>query len=149
MKGYLNQPEKTATVLRDGWYDTGDIAFVDEDGFITITDRLARFSKIAGEMVSHTKVEESLHGVISESERVLAVAGVPDAQKGERLVVLHTLGEEAFGELMAKMDDTGLPKLWIPKANAYYRIDEIPILGTGKIDLSKVRTLARELDSVD
>jgi acyl-[acyl-carrier-protein]-phospholipid O-acyltransferase/long-chain-fatty-acid--[acyl-carrier-protein] ligase len=147
MKGYLNQPEKTAKVLKNGWYETGDIAVVDEDGFITITDRLARFSKIGGEMVSHTKVEESLQSLLEESDRVLAVAGVPDAQKGERLVVLHTLEEAQFDALISKIDDTGLPKLWIPKTKAYYRIDEIPILGTGKMDLSKLKTLARQLDA--
>ncbi len=147
MKGYLNQPEKTAKVLQDGWYETGDIAVVDDDGFITITDRLARFSKIAGEMVSHTRVEESLQSLLEESDRVLAVAGVPDAQKGERLVVLHTLEEAQFDTLISKIDDTGLPKLWIPKTKAYYRIDEIPILGTGKMDLSKVKNLARQLDA--
>ncbi len=53
MAGYLNQPDRTAEVLRDGWYVTGDIATMDEDGFITITDRLSRFSKIGGEMVPH------------------------------------------------------------------------------------------------
>ena len=61
MQGYLNRPEKTAEVLRDGWYNTGDIATLDEDGFLRITDRLSRFSKIGGEMVPHIKVEEKLH----------------------------------------------------------------------------------------
>ena len=63
MQGYLDKPEKTAEVLRDGWYTTGDIAAEDEDGFLTITDRLSRFSKIGGEMVPHIKIEESLHEV--------------------------------------------------------------------------------------
>ena len=61
MQGYLNRPEKTAEVLHDGWYNTGDIAAVDEDGFIRITDRMSRFSKIGGEMVPHIKVEDKLH----------------------------------------------------------------------------------------
>src|SRR5678816_2873969 len=60
MAGYLNQPERTAEVMRDGWYVTGDIASIDEDGFIFITDRLSRFSKIGGEMVPHLKVEEAV-----------------------------------------------------------------------------------------
>lgn len=146
MKGYLGQPEKTDAVLKDGWYTTGDIANIDEDGFITITDRLARFSKIAGEMVSHTKVEEALHGILDESETLLAVASVPDESKGERLVVLHTLSDDQFELLMSKLDETGLPNLWVPRAKAYYRIDEIPVLGTGKMDIKAVKNMARRLD---
>ncbi|MEK7793405.1 MAG: AMP-binding protein, partial [Candidatus Hydrogenedentota bacterium] len=146
MKGYLNQPEKTQSVLQDGWYETGDIATIDEDGFITITDRLARFSKIAGEMVSHTVVEEALQKLTGNPDRKLAVAGVPDATKGERLIVIHTLGDEEFDELMGKLDDTGLPNLWVPKQKAFYKIDEIPVLGTGKMDLKAVKNLARQLD---
>ena len=61
MCGYLDRPDKTTEVLRDGWYTTGDIAALDEDGFLQITDRLSRFSKIGGEMVPHVKVEEKLH----------------------------------------------------------------------------------------
>ena len=64
MHGYLNKPEKTAEVIRDGWYITGDIAKIDADGFITITDRASRFSKIGGEMVPHIKVEEILQKIV-------------------------------------------------------------------------------------
>ena len=61
MTGYLGREDLTASVMRDGWYITGDIAMLDDDGFLTITDRLSRFSKIGGEMVPHGKVEEALH----------------------------------------------------------------------------------------
>ena len=60
MKGYLGKPDKTAEVLHDGWYTTGDVAMMEEDGFLTITDRLSRFSKIGGEMVPHIKIEDKL-----------------------------------------------------------------------------------------
>jgi acyl-[acyl-carrier-protein]-phospholipid O-acyltransferase/long-chain-fatty-acid--[acyl-carrier-protein] ligase len=146
MRGYLNNPAKTAEVLQDGWYETGDISMIDEDGFITITDRLARFSKIGGEMVSHTKIEDELHRILNEPERKLAVAGVPDEHKGERLVVLHTLADAEFDELMSRISEIDLPNLWIPKAKAFYKVDEIPILGTGKMDLKAVKELARKLD---
>ena len=82
MRGYLGQPEKTAEVLRDGWYVTGDIARLDEDGFLQITDRLSRFSKIGGEMVPHMKVEEKLHEAAGVTEITFAVCGVPDPKKG-------------------------------------------------------------------
>src|SRR5215472_3210452 len=85
MLGYLGRPEQTAEVLRDGWYVTGDIAALDEDGFLTITDRLSRFSKIGGEMVPHVKIEEKLHELAGVTESTFAVTGVPDGQKGERL----------------------------------------------------------------
>ncbi len=146
MRGYLGHPEKTNQVLQDGWYETGDISTIDEDGFITITDRLARFSKIGGEMVSHTKIEDEMHKVLNETERKLAVAGVPDDNKGERLVVLHTLTDEEFDTLLSKMDQTGLPNLWLPKSKAFYKVDLIPILGSGKMDLKAVKELARKLD---
>jgi acyl-[acyl-carrier-protein]-phospholipid O-acyltransferase/long-chain-fatty-acid--[acyl-carrier-protein] ligase len=146
MKGYLNNPEKTAEVLKDGWYETGDIATIDEDGFITITDRLARFSKIAGEMVSHTTIENALQELLDNPELALAVAGVPDETKGERLIVLHTLPDEEFETLMDNLDQTGLPNLWVPKPKAFYKVDEIPVLGTGKMDIKQVKQMARQLD---
>ena len=93
MKGYLGKPEETEKVLKDGWYRTGDIAKLDEEGFITITDRLNRFSKIGGEMVPHIKIEEALHQAIGAREQVLVVTLVPDEKKGERLVVRFDAGE--------------------------------------------------------
>jgi acyl-[acyl-carrier-protein]-phospholipid O-acyltransferase/long-chain-fatty-acid--[acyl-carrier-protein] ligase len=146
MQGYLGQPEKTAKVIKDGWYSTGDIAVLDDESFIAITDRLARFSKIGGEMVSHTKVEETLHTLLDLSEAALAVASVPDVQKGERLVVLHTLSDDQLEELLRKLDSSELPNLWRPRSNAFYRIDAIPVLGTGKMDIKAVKSMAQALD---
>ncbi|NJL71814.1 MAG: AMP-binding protein [Candidatus Competibacteraceae bacterium] len=146
MKGYLNQPEKTAKVLKDGWYETGDIAALNIEGFITITDRLARFSKIAGEMVPHTKVEEVLHQLLNLTDQAMAIASVPDQQKGERLVVLHTLSDEELATLVGRLDQSGLPNLWVPRPNAFYRVDAIPVLGTGKMDIKSVKKLALALD---
>jgi len=146
MQGYLKMPELTAEVLRDGWYNTGDVARIDEDGFAWITDRLARFSKIAGEMVPHQKVEETLHGLLGITENAFAVVGVPDIQKGERLVVLHTVSDEQLQELLTKLDKAGLPNLWTPRSSAFYRVDALPVLGTGKLDLQRTKALARQLD---
>src|SRR5712672_2049763 len=101
MQGYLGHPEKTAEVLRDGWYNTGDIAAVDEDGFLRVTDRLSRFSKIGGEMVPHIKVEETLQELAGASEQMFVVTAVPDEKKGERLIVLHTLADEKLEECLA------------------------------------------------
>jgi acyl-[acyl-carrier-protein]-phospholipid O-acyltransferase/long-chain-fatty-acid--[acyl-carrier-protein] ligase len=91
MNGYLGREDLTAQAMRDGWYITGDIATLDDDGFLTITDRLSRFSKIGGEMVPHRRVEEALQLASGEELQICAVTGVPDERKGEQLAVLHTL----------------------------------------------------------
>ena len=145
MLGYLGKPEKTAEALRDGWYVTGDIAMEDEDGFLTITDRLSRFSKVGGEMVPHIKVEEKLQDLLGEAERKFVVTGVPDAKKGERLIVLHTLKPEELAKVLEHMPEAGLPNLWTPRTNQFFRVEEMPYLGTGKLDLRKVHQMAQEL----
>jgi acyl-[acyl-carrier-protein]-phospholipid O-acyltransferase/long-chain-fatty-acid--[acyl-carrier-protein] ligase len=147
MKGYLGQPEKTAAVLVDGWYRTGDIATIDEDGFVTIQGRLTRFSKIAGEMVPHGKVEETLHKVLDLQEQALAVLGVPDEKKGERLVVLHTLSKAQLDDLKKNMKQSGLPNLWLPNPDSFYEIDELPVLGSGKTDLRSLNAMAKDLST--
>jgi acyl-[acyl-carrier-protein]-phospholipid O-acyltransferase/long-chain-fatty-acid--[acyl-carrier-protein] ligase len=144
MKGYLGQPEKTAEVLRDGWYLTGDIAAIDEDGFLAITDRLSRFSKIGGEMVPHLKVEEKLHELAGCTDHIFAVTSVPDEKKGERLIVLHILPEDKLKECLSRLNLTGLPNLWLPRADAFFKIPAMPYLGTGKLDLRRIRELALE-----
>ncbi|MBZ5638604.1 MAG: MFS transporter [Acidobacteriia bacterium] len=144
MKGYLGRPDKTAEVLRDGWYVTGDVAELDPDGFLVITDRLSRFSKIGGEMVPHIKVEEKLQEVAGATEQVFAVTGVPDERKGERLVVLHTLPEEKLAAVLEALPKAGLSNLWTPRVDQFHRVDALPLLGSGKLDLRKIRELAAQ-----
>jgi acyl-[acyl-carrier-protein]-phospholipid O-acyltransferase/long-chain-fatty-acid--[acyl-carrier-protein] ligase len=145
MRGYLNKPEKTAEVLLDGWYNTGDVARMDEDGFIRITDRLSRFSKIGGEMVPHIKVEDLLQELVGATEQTFVVTAVPDEKKGERLVVLHTLDESKLEECLEKLGKSDLPALWRPRKDQFLRIENLPYLGTGKLDLRKARGLALEM----
>jgi len=142
MAGYLNRPEKTADVLKDGWYNTGDIATVDEDGFLRITDRLSRFSKIGGEMVPHIKVEEKLHELLDADGQLLAVTAIPDEKKGERLVVVHTLKEDALKECLEKLAKSDLPALWKPRPDQFLQVEQLPYLGTGKLDLRRLREIA-------
>ena len=144
MQGYLGKPEKTAEVLHDGWYSTGDIAAIDEDGFLQITDRLSRFSKIGGEMVPHIKVEEKLHELANATEQTFVVTGLPDEKKGERLVVLHTLPDAGLASCLEKLAPCDLPNLWKPRADQFFRVDHFPLLGTGKLDLRKVKELAEK-----
>jgi len=145
MLGYLGQPERTAEAMQDGWYITGDICAVDDEGFIRIVDRLARFSKIGGEMVPHLKVEECIYQIIGEHP--CAVTGIPDDQRGERLVALYTRPDMTPAELWQKLSATELPKLWIPKRENVYQIDSLPTLGTGKLDIQGVKERARQLAS--
>jgi acyl-[acyl-carrier-protein]-phospholipid O-acyltransferase / long-chain-fatty-acid--[acyl-carrier-protein] ligase len=147
--GYLGKPEKTAEVLRDGWYATGDIAAIDEDGFLQITDRLSRFSKIGGEMVPHIKVEEKLHELGGATEQTFVVAGVPDEKKGERLVVLHKLADGPLQACLEKLAQCDLPNLWKPRADQFFRVEQFPLLGTGKLDLRKVKELAQQFSTTD
>jgi len=144
MQGYLGRPDKTAEVLQKGWYSTGDVAAMDEDGFLQITDRLSRFSKIGGEMVPHIKIEEKLQELTGATEQTFVVAGVPDDKKGERLVVLHKLAEVELQTCLEKLARSDLPNLWKPRADQFYRVDAFAYLGTGKLDLRKMRDVALE-----
>jgi acyl-[acyl-carrier-protein]-phospholipid O-acyltransferase/long-chain-fatty-acid--[acyl-carrier-protein] ligase len=142
MQGYLGRREKTSEVLRDGWYITGDIAAMDEDGFLQITDRLTRFSKIGGEMVPHIKIEEKLHELAGATEQTFVVAGVPDEKKGERLVVLHKLADAQLQPCLEKLTACDLPNLWKPRPDQFFHVEAFPYLGTGKLDLRRVKEIA-------
>lgn len=144
MLGYLNKPDATAAVLKNGWYSTGDLGYVDPDGFLKITDRLSRFSKIAGEMVPHMGVESAIMAAAGVDENHVAVTAVPDPKHGERLRVLHTDLGMTPEEVRRRLIDAEVPRLWIPSARDFVRIDEIPITGTGKLDLKALRELASE-----
>jgi acyl-[acyl-carrier-protein]-phospholipid O-acyltransferase/long-chain-fatty-acid--[acyl-carrier-protein] ligase len=144
MQGYLNKPELTAEVVRDGWYTTGDIAILHPDGFIQITGRESRFSKIGGEMVPHIKIEETLQRIVGagEEELKVAVTAVPDERKGERLVVLHTALDKSPEQICRELATAGLPNLWIPAPDSFLQVEQIPVLGTGKIDLKGMKEVA-------
>jgi acyl-[acyl-carrier-protein]-phospholipid O-acyltransferase/long-chain-fatty-acid--[acyl-carrier-protein] ligase len=143
MLGYLGDPETTTQVIRDGWYVTGDIAMIDDAGFVQITDRLSRFSKIAGEMVPHMRIEEQIQSLISDHATAV-VTGVPDQTKGERLVAFYTDPDVTPHELWERLCQTELPRLWLPKREDLHFTESIPTLGTGKVDLRGVRQLAAD-----
>lgn len=145
MAGYLNRPDLTERVFRQGWYVTGDIAAMDDDGFLRITDRLSRFSKIGGEMVPHLRVEERLHELAGATQLTFVVTSVPDDRKGERLVVLHTLPDPSLHPCLDRLAKEDLPNLWKPKPDAFFRVESFPVLGSGKLDLRRIKELARTL----
>jgi acyl-[acyl-carrier-protein]-phospholipid O-acyltransferase/long-chain-fatty-acid--[acyl-carrier-protein] ligase len=146
--GYLDNPKKSAEVLEDGWFRTGDVGRVDDDGFLYIEGRISRFSKIGGEMVPHETVEAAINkalGLDAEAERKIAVIGVPDEQKGEAIVLLSTIASQAVEQecidLRYRLLDAGLPSLWCPKRIIPVR--EIPLLASGKLDLKGCTAIVR------
>jgi acyl-[acyl-carrier-protein]-phospholipid O-acyltransferase/long-chain-fatty-acid--[acyl-carrier-protein] ligase len=144
MQGYLNRPDLTAQVLRDGWYVTGDLGHMDADGFLTITGRLSRFSKIGGEMVPHERVESAILEAAEDDHTHVAVTALPDLKRGERLVVLYTEMGLPPDEIFRKLTASNLPRLWLPSADDFVQVDSIPLLATGKVDLRQVRRIAEE-----
>ncbi len=143
-EGYLHDPKRTAEVLRDGWLKTGDIGRFDEDGFLYIEGRLSRFSKIAGEMVPHETIEQKIIDLLELSgrdERPIAIVGVQDEAKGEALVLLSAVDLD-LAELRKKLQEAGVPNLWIPKH--VQRIEAIPVLASGKLDLKKCQERAAQ-----
>jgi acyl-[acyl-carrier-protein]-phospholipid O-acyltransferase/long-chain-fatty-acid--[acyl-carrier-protein] ligase len=151
MQGYLNKPEATAEVLQDGWYKTGDVAIIDDDGFVKITGRMSRFSKIGGEMVPHLKIEEILTRLLdttpnddSDDHLLVAVTAVPNDKKGERLIVLHTNVAQSAEEMQQALKADGLPNIFIPSLDSFIQVDSLPLLGTGKLDLRGIKDLALE-----
>ena len=142
MLGYYKDPEATDRVMRDGWYVTGDIASVGEDGFLTILDRVSRFSKIGGEMVPHLRIEEALATVLGCD---CAVTSVEDKIRGERIYAFYTRGDLSPNDAWSMLAATGLPRLWLPRRDNIIRVDELPAGPTGKLDLKKIKTMALEL----
>ena len=156
MKGYYARPDLTAEVIHEEkmdqtatgapsrWYVTGDVAVIDDDGFVTITGRISRFSKLAGEMVPHIRVEEAIGQALGldEDDLKIVVTSVPDAKKGERLVVLYTELVQSPEDICQSLQASGLPPLWIPSPDSFRRVAAIPVLGTGKLDLKRVKDLA-------
>jgi acyl-[acyl-carrier-protein]-phospholipid O-acyltransferase/long-chain-fatty-acid--[acyl-carrier-protein] ligase len=147
MQGYLRRDDLTAKALRDGWYITGDIGHIDAAGFIALTGRQSRFAKVGGEMVPLERLEEELQAILNSNDRLVAVTSVPDEKKGERIMVLHLELPEGTTpkSLLDGLTARGLPNLWVPGERDFFKIEHMPLLGTGKLDLQKLKQLAMTL----
>ncbi|MCK8784155.1 acyl-[ACP]--phospholipid O-acyltransferase [Roseomonas sp. NAR14] len=141
MLGYL-RPEAPGTLEPPpgGWYDTGDIVSIDAEGFVRILGRAKRFAKIAGEMVSMAAAE-ALAGEVWP-EALHAVVSLPDARKGERLLLMTTQRDATPAALLARARERGVPELGVPREVRV--IERMPLLGTGKTDYPAVQRLAGE-----
>jgi acyl-[acyl-carrier-protein]-phospholipid O-acyltransferase/long-chain-fatty-acid--[acyl-carrier-protein] ligase len=137
MLGYLKE-DKPGVIQppQGGWYDTGDIVDIDENGFVFIKDRVKRFAKIAGEMISLAAVEEAAGKIWPQGN---AAINAPDDKKGEQ-IILYTANQNARQpELAGKFREMGLSELWIPKE--VITLEEIPLTGTGKADYMKLKEI--------
>jgi acyl-[acyl-carrier-protein]-phospholipid O-acyltransferase / long-chain-fatty-acid--[acyl-carrier-protein] ligase len=147
MLGYLNQPDLSEAVLKDGWYNTGDVVTIDADGFISIVGRQSRFAKVGGEQVPFAAIEEALATLTGGSEDGApraVVTAVPDEATGERLVVLHTTLDQSPDELVKRLVEAGLPRLFIPAPVDFYEIETMPLIGIGKVDLEAINRIAQQ-----
>lgn len=142
MCGYLNKPNLTKSVIHDGWYNTGDIGLMDPDGFFAITGRLSRLSKISGEMIAHSAVEQALQEALKLSPETLAVVAIDDPHRGEKLCVLHTaanLQQETIRETLKALD---IPELWKPDPKDWQQVAVLPVLEIGKLDYRTMQARA-------
>jgi acyl-[acyl-carrier-protein]-phospholipid O-acyltransferase/long-chain-fatty-acid--[acyl-carrier-protein] ligase len=145
MRGYLNPEPDVQFQAQGGWYDTGDIARVDEDGFLYILGRLKRFAKVSGEMVSLTAAEEALAGAFPQYglRFRIAVLARPDAQRGESLVAVSNEPRLQLEEIRAAIKASGLSNLYAPREVKCVR--EIPKLGTGKVNHRELQKMLQSL----
>jgi len=132
--GVIHPP---VTEQGEGWYDTGDIVSIDEDGYLTIVGRAKRFAKIGSEMVSLTAVEEFVSRVWNDQQH--AVVSIPDDIKGEQLILVTNYDAAERKELTTAAREQGISELSVPKK--IIKVKEVPLLGTGKIDYPAVQDL--------
>ncbi|MDC0221881.1 AMP-binding protein, partial [Gammaproteobacteria bacterium] len=144
MQGYLNDIEETHLRIKSGWYDTGDLGYLDEDGYIWHKGRLKRFIKIGGEMISLVMVEESLNNVTPE-EIECCVVELPDAKRGSKIVAVTNTAIDQ--QAIVKKLSEEIPNLALPKK--YVTIAEFPRMGSGKTDFRGLTEIVRELDNSD
>jgi acyl-[acyl-carrier-protein]-phospholipid O-acyltransferase/long-chain-fatty-acid--[acyl-carrier-protein] ligase len=138
MKGYLDDFEETSMRIRHGWYDTGDMGFIDEDGFLWHAGRLKRFVKIGGEMISLVKVEDVLQKILPESVSC-SVVEVLDALKGVKIVAAVT--QKVDERKILKQMSEQLPNIALPKQ--FIVIEDLPKMGSGKVDFRTVTDMVQ------
>jgi acyl-[acyl-carrier-protein]-phospholipid O-acyltransferase/long-chain-fatty-acid--[acyl-carrier-protein] ligase len=124
----------------EGWYDTGDIVSVDDQGFVKILGRAKRFAKIAGEMVSLSSVEAMIEKVYPDAQH--AVVAIPDPKKGEQLIFVTTHKGADKKDLSAYASKNGISELAVPKT--IVEIDKMPVLGSGKTDFTEVQKMVEQ-----
>ncbi len=140
MKGYFDDFEQTSLSIRHGWYDTGDMGYLDGDGYLWHVGRLKRFLKVGGEMVSLIKVEDVLERLLPPDIECCVVE-VPDALRGAKIVAAVTkpIDEKATLKKMSEQ----LPNIAVP--NIFVVVPEMPKTGSGKIDFRTITERVRDI----
>jgi acyl-[acyl-carrier-protein]-phospholipid O-acyltransferase/long-chain-fatty-acid--[acyl-carrier-protein] ligase len=140
MKGYFDDFEKNSLSMRHGWYDTGDMGYMDKDGYLWHVGRLRRFLKIGGEMVSLIKVEDVLEHLLPHDTECCVVE-VPDALRGAKIVaaITHRIDEKSILKQMSEK----LPPIALP--SKFVIIEEMPKAGTGKLDFRAITDMVRDI----
>ena len=144
MSGYLNDIEESSLRIKSGWYDTGDLGYLDEDGYLWHMGRMKRFVKIGGEMISLVAVEEALD-VITPEEVECCVVELPDAKRGSKIVAVTNT--EIDPQEVSKLLSEELPNLALPKK--YVTVPEFPRMGSGKTDFRTLTDIVRDLEGND
>ena len=144
MQGYLNDLEESSLRLKSGWYDTGDLGYLDEDGYLWHKGRLKRFVKIGGEMVSLVMVEETMNE-LTPLEVECCVVELPDAKRGSKIVAVTNI--EVDQQDLNKRLSKAVPNLALPKK--YVHVAEFPRMGSGKTDFRTLTEIVRQLDEQD
>lgn len=148
--GYLDDPRRNQLVLREGYYVSGDMAFLDDDGFLTLTGRYARVSRIGTERVSHAALEEAIAYQLGAADNPVAVIGHDDGSGGEALWVFFKRGSLQPERLVAGLTARGLSQPWLPLVEHFRAVEEIPLLPTGTVDYRALeRRLGGEGDGAD
>ncbi len=143
MKGYLGDLEETSMRIHAGWYDTGDMGMLDEEGFLWHKGRLKRFVKVGGEMVSLVRVEEVLNSLIPD-DVLCCVVDVPNPTKGADVVAAITSNSLNNRKIVKQMSKE-LPQIALPKN--FYVIEDIPVMGSGKVNFREVEKICRKLSA--
>jgi acyl-[acyl-carrier-protein]-phospholipid O-acyltransferase/long-chain-fatty-acid--[acyl-carrier-protein] ligase len=143
MSGYLRfekpgELEPPSSSMGTGWYSTGDIVNIDDEGFVKIVGRVKRFAKVAGEMVSLEVVEKM--AVMTSTAFAHAASTQSDPQRGETIVLFTTDANLGRDALLTVARDNGWPEIAVPRK--IIKVDALPLLGTGKLDYVTLKTWA-------
>ena len=143
MKGYIYPDNPGVMVpLEDGWYKTGDVVEIDDIGYVFIKDRIKRFAKIGGEMVSLNAVYDVVRGAYPSEEFIYGIVAIPHDSKGEQVVLVTNNKEVTQENIHAHIKKQGISEIYLPRMIIFK--DELPVFASGKMDNISLKKLVLE-----